>query len=90
MASDAPCDEAVYRQRLRKRQESIGFIKSTPKYVMYSSLPRAERKQGDPRTPSPGIRISTRQFKHNVAVWSKALHEWSVEAQAALEQRSAD
>ena len=89
MAADAPGDaEAVYRQRLRKRQESIGFVKNTSRYVMYSRLPRAERKQGDPRTPSPGLRASTRQFKHSVAVWSKALHEWSV--QTALEQRCAE
>ena len=89
MASDAPGDaEAVYRQRLRKRQQSINIVKSTANYSLYSSLPRAERKQGDPRTPSPGPRSSTRQFKHNVAIWSKALHEWSV--QTALAQRCAD
>ena len=82
MASDAPGDaEAVYRQRLRKRQQSINIVKSTAKYSLYSGLPRAERKQGDPRTPSPGIRsTSTRKFKHDVAVWRKALHELSVEA----------
>ena len=89
MAADAPGDaDAVYRQRLRKRQESIGFVKSTPRYVMYSRLPRAERKQGDPRTPSPGLRANTRQSKHNVAIGSKALHEWSV--RTALEQRCAE
>ena len=87
MASEGAVDaESVYQRRLEKRLESIAIVKQTPKYLSYSSsIPRASRSDGEPRTPSPGGRsTSVRQFRYRIKVWRQSLHDWDV-GMSALE-----
>lgn len=77
--------ESVYqRRRIEKRMGSIEVVKRSASYLSYSSrVPRANRSDGEPRTPSPGATASTRQFRYRVKVWKQSLYEWNV--MAALE-----
>ena len=73
--------ESLYqRRRVEKRLESIQIVKNTPNYLSYAArVSRADRTDGEPRTPSPGgPSTSTRQFRYRIKVWRQSLYEWNV------------
>ena len=85
MASEGAVDaESLYRRRLEKRLASIEIVKQSANYLSYSSsIPRADRSDGEPRTPSPGgPSMSARQFRYRIKVWRTSLYEWNVGASA--------
>ena len=76
----AGAESVSQRLRIEKRLESIQIVKRTANYRSYAGrVPRADRTDGEPRTPSPGgPSTSTRQFRYRIKVWRQALHEWNV------------
>ena len=76
----ADAESVCQRLRIEKRLESIQIVKKTANYLSYAgSVPRADRTDGEPRTPSPGgPSTSTRQFRYRIKVWRQSLHEWNV------------
>ena len=66
---DMPGDEEVWLQRVAKRKNSIETLKRDAVYMSYLRDPHAPR----PLTPPPEDRVSTRQFRHRVKEWRKAL-----------------
>ena len=78
MASESAADAGVYRRRHEKRLDSIEVVKRSANYLSYSaSVPRANRSDGEPRTPSPGATASARRFRYEIKLWKQGLYEWN-------------
>ncbi|CAM9636657.1 unnamed protein product, partial [Discosporangium mesarthrocarpum] len=82
-------DRETDPHRLAQRQKQIDYGKNTRGYDLYlASVPRCNRRKGDPVTPDRGKAMSKRAFDGLIRVWRRELHKWDppdlLAAEAAL------
>lgn len=72
-----PPPQSSPERRLQQRQKQVDIGKNTPEYQYYIyTVPKEQRRKGDPQTPDKFQDISKRNWEGQVKAWRRKLHEF--------------
>ncbi|KAI3656885.1 hypothetical protein MP638_004241 [Amoeboaphelidium occidentale] len=72
-----PPPQSSPERRLQQRQKQVDIGKNTPEYQYYIyTVPKEQRRKGDPQTPDKFQDISKRNWEGQVKAWRRRLHEF--------------